>query len=47
MYLARAKPAAFEEWYAWMTVQGCDEIVKRAERFKQKVDRILTRFATK
>lgn len=35
---------AFEEWYAWVTVQGCDEMVKRAERFKQKIDRILAWF---
>lgn len=41
MYEAQA---AFEEWYAWVTVQGCDEMVKRAERFKEKIDRILAWF---
>lgn len=41
MYEAQA---AFKEWYAWVTVQGCDEMVKRAERFKQKIDRILAWF---
>lgn len=35
---------AFEEWYAWVMIQGCQEMRERAERFKLKIDRILAWF---
>ena len=35
---------AFEEWYAWVAVQGCEEMVERAKRFKLKIGRILAWF---
>ena len=34
----------FEEWYSWVRIHGCREMVERAEKFWKKLDRILSWF---
>ena len=36
--------ADFEEWYAWVMIEGCREMKERARKFMEKINRIMAWF---